>query len=83
MVGNTLQTSLLDQIFANNDCVIGDVNLIAPLGKSDHACIEIEANFRSNIEFINIKQRNWSKVTAEFVVEKGNTLIGVIVVMPM
>ena len=74
LVGNTLQTSLLDQIFANNDCVIGDVNLIAPLGKSDHACIEIEANFRSNIEFINIKQRNWSKVTAEFVVEKGNNI---------
>ena len=74
LVGGNIQTSLLDQVFSNNECIVGDVNLIAPLGKSDHACIEIETNLESNMEYVNSKQRNWSKVNEEFVVEKGNNI---------
>lgn len=74
LVGNKLQTAILDQIFSNNECIVGDVNLIAPLGKSDHACIEIETNLHSNLDYLNVKQRNWSKVTEHFVSEKGNNI---------
>ena len=69
-----LQTSILDQIFSNHECIIGEVNLTAPLGKSDHACIEIETNLKCDTEYINSKQRNWSRVTEPFVLERGNNI---------
>jgi hypothetical protein len=74
LVGNNIQSSILDQVLCNNECVISDVNVTAPLGKSDHACIEIETNLQTNTEYMNIKQRNWSKVTENFVIERGNVI---------
>ena len=74
LVGNVLQTALLDQFFSNNESIVADVNVIAPLGRSDHVCIEIETSLKTNIEYINSKRRNWSKLTEDFVSEKGHNI---------
>lgn len=74
LVGNNVQSAILDQVFSNNECIIKDVNIKAPLGKSDHVGIDIETNLHTNVEYINVKQRNWSKVTENFVLERGNNI---------
>lgn len=74
LVGNNIQTAILDQVLSNNECIIGDVVIKAPLGKSDHACVEIEANLQTNVDYMNVKQRNWSKVTECFVSDRGNSI---------
>ena len=74
LVGNNLQTAILDQVFSNNQSIVADVNLIAPLGKSDHSCIEIDTSLYTKIEYINSKRRNWSKLTEDLVRVKGNII---------
>ena len=69
---NNIQSAVLDQVLTNNDCIIKDVNIKAPLGKSDHVGIEIETHLHTNVDYMQLKQRNWSKVTETFVLEKGN-----------
>ena len=36
---DSLQESLLDQIFVTNNQIIAHVDKLAPLGKSDHICL--------------------------------------------
>lgn len=74
LVNGNVQSAILDQVFSNNDSIIKDVSIKAPLGKSDHVCIDIETNMHTNVEYMNVKQRNWSKVTETFVSERGNNI---------
>ena len=74
LVEESIQSSILDQVFCNNNNIIGEVNLLSPLGKSDHVCIEIETNLNSNSEYINVKQRKWSKVTEDFVLGRADSI---------
>ena len=74
LVNNNIQNSLLDQVFSSNDSLIGDVILKAPLGKSDHVCIEIETNLASNIDFLSSNQKNWSKVNLDFVSARADNI---------
>ena len=55
--------------FSNNECLI-DINLIAPLAKSDDACIEIEIKMKLHFEYVKRKQNNWSELLEELVSEK-------------
>ena len=62
MYGNTLQQSLLDQVFTNNDALIYDINKAPPLGKSDHLVLDVTLNISAAIGFTASKRKNWSKV---------------------
>ena len=55
-MGNTLDKNTFDQVLSNNECLIGDINLIAQLGKSVCACIVIEVKEKLDFEYINRKQ---------------------------
>ena len=74
LIGDNLQSAVLDQVFSNNECIIKNVSVKAPLGKSDHMGIDIETQLKTNVKYMNVKQRNWSKVTEKFVLEKGNNI---------
>ena len=60
LVRNRLDKDTLNLFFfSKNEGLIGDVSLIALLGKSDHASIEIEV--KPDFNYTNRKQRNKSK----------------------
>ena len=67
MVNNTLQQSTLDQVFSNNEALIKNVEIKAPLGKSDHVGLLVELNVGVNLDFISSKHKNWYKVDSEFI----------------
>ncbi len=52
--------------FSTNEYQI-EVSLKAPLCKSDHAFIEIEVKMKPHVDYLNRKQRNWSKLTEDLV----------------
>lgn len=63
--GDSVQESTLDQVLSTNEAIINDFNIVAPLGKSDHLCINVELNLnRSNITDNDSKvpRRLWGKV---------------------
>lgn len=66
-VSDTLQQSTLDQVFSNNNSFVNNVEIQAPLGKSDHVCLLIELNVAVNLDFISSKRKNWYKLDREFV----------------
>ena len=70
-VGDNLQQSTLDQVLANNDALINNVEVKAPLGKSDHVGLLIELNLNVNLDFISSKRKNWYKVSKDFVHSHG------------
>ena len=49
--GDTTQCSLLDQVFCINDGFVNNVDILAPLGKSDHVSLLVDLKVRNNIEF--------------------------------
>ena len=67
MVDNNLQQSTLDQVFSNNEALINNVEIRAPLGKSDHVGLLVELNVGVNLDFISSKHKNWYKVDTGFV----------------
>ena len=66
LVKHTLQESLLDQVLYSNDALVSDVQLLAPLGKSDHIsfvtelCIKL-ANDEDECKQIQYKT-SWNKI---------------------
>ena len=66
-VGDTTQCSLLDQVFCNNDCFVNNVDILAPLGKSDHVSLLVELKVKNNVEFLTSKKKSWYKVDQDFV----------------
>ena len=69
MFGNTIQQSLLDQVFSNNDALVYDITEEPPLGKSDHIVLDITLNLTASNDFIASKRKIWSKVTEAEVLE--------------
>ena len=55
----TQNPSLLDLVFTNND-FIESVNCLSPLGKSDHAVLNILCNF-GVVSDANVSKHNYSK----------------------
>ena len=62
MYGNTIQQSLLDQVFTNNDALVYGIVEAPPLGKSDHVILDITLNISASVGFTASKRKNWSKV---------------------
>ena len=73
-VGNIIQKSTLDQVFANNEALINNVEFQAPLGKSDHVSILVELKLSVNVDFVSSQRQNWYKVDANFVLERASTI---------
>ena len=71
LMGNSQDKTTSDQMFSNNEFLIGEVSLKAPLGKS-YVYIEIEVKVKPDGDYINSKERNWSQLTEELLSEKGN-----------
>ena len=51
-----------------------DLSLIAPFGKSNPACSKIEVKVKPDVEYIDRKQRNWTKLLEEFVSDKRDNI---------
>ena len=65
VVNDSVQESLLDQIFCTDDLLIDEYEIGQPLGKSDHVSIVFEVkvcNPTTNTAE-DLKKRNWSKIT--------------------
>ena len=66
-VGNIIQKSTLDQVFANNEALINNVEFQAPLGKSDHIGIIVELKLYVDTDYVSSQCQNWYKVDTNFV----------------
>jgi len=73
-VGDNVQCSLLDQVFFNNDCFVNGVDILAPLGKSDHAALLVELKVKNNAEFLTSKKKSWYKVDQDFINEHSSAI---------
>ena len=69
LVNGALQQSSLDQIFCNQDNLITHIDKSAPLGKSDHICLNLTLNVSIENIAANVQEnvvlktkRLWSKV---------------------
>ena len=68
LVNGALQQSSLDQIFSNQDNLITLIDKSAPLGKSDHICLNLTLNVSIENIAANVQEnvskttRLWSKV---------------------
>ena len=71
-VGDTTQCSLLDQVFCTNEGFVKNVDILAPLGKSDHVSLLVDLKVRNNIEFLTSKKKSWHKVNQKFVNEQSS-----------
>ncbi len=76
VVDGNLQESTLDQVFATNDALINDVNIVSPLGKSDHVCFNIELNLveknKQNVVSVNKAPRKlWGKVMENEILKRS------------
>ena len=47
VVDGKLQESTLDQVLSTNEAIVNDLEIVSPLGKSDHVCFNIELNIKS------------------------------------
>ena len=67
LVRDTLQESLLDQVLFSNDALVSDVQLLPPLGKSDHISFVTELCVKLMNSDEDCKQlkysTSWSKVS--------------------
>ena len=68
-VKDQIQKSTLDQVFSNNDSLINCLEILAPLGKSDHISLSLELNLSVNSNFLTSSRKNWFKVDSHFVDE--------------
>ena len=68
LVKGSLQESLLDQVLFSNDALVADVELLPPLGKSDHLCLMVELGV--SLEHAKVAndesgyKTSWSKVNS-------------------
>ena len=69
LVGNQLQENTLDQVLYTNYALINGFELISPLGKSDHVCINLELGINCHNDSeggnTNIDKKCWSKFSPE------------------
>ena len=76
VVNGILQESTLDQVFSTNQALINQVEIVSPLGKSDHVGFDVELNLslnrkdRKENEPGVIKQL-WNKVTYKEIYDKS------------
>ena len=61
LVDGVLQESLLDQVLTSNSNLVGGVEILSPLGKSDHVTILIDLKIKNNIDYLKTKKEMWSK----------------------
>ena len=61
LVNGSLQESLLDQILVSNVDISRDLNIVSPLGKSDHLGILFEVKCSNNLDTITNVRDNWGK----------------------
>ena len=66
-VGNFAQTSLLDQVFTYNDGLVSSVDVLAPVGKSDHVTLLVELKVSNDPQYSQSEKKSWFKVDEEFV----------------
>ena len=79
LVQGVLQESTLDQVFCSNDALINKVNIISPIGRtdhkkgSDHMCIivEININVDEQQKYIETSKQNWSKISQDDLLKKS------------
>ena len=69
------QCSLLDQVFFNNDCFVNSVDILAPVGKSDHVSLLVEPKVNNNAEFLTSEKKKWFKVNQDFVNEHSADIV--------
>ena len=69
------QCSLLDQVFFNNGCFVNSVDILAPVGKSDHVSLLVELKINNNVEFLTSKKKSWFKVDQDFVNEHSADIV--------
>ena len=78
--GDTFQESTLDQLFTTNEAMISELNIVSPLGKSDHVSFDVELNFHhpgasKPVDNLSSKQsRSWSKVKPEQLLEFSHNI---------
>ena len=75
LVNGILQESTLDQVLSTNQALINQVEILSPLGKSDHVGFDIDLNLfagssKGNITPNTTKQL-WSKVSCKELLEKS------------
>ena len=73
-VNDVIQKSSLDQVFSNNESLINSVDMLAPLGKSDHLCILIELQMSVNFDYIKKQRKDWYKVKPEFIINHARNI---------
>ena len=73
-IGNIIQKSTLDQVFANNEALVNNVEFKAPLGKSDHISVLVELKLSVNLDFVASERKNWYKVDTNFVLERASPI---------
>ena len=71
---DTIQKSTLDQVFTNNDILINSLDILAPLGKSDHLSFSVEVNVKTDPQYVSCKRKNWYKVDKQFVLDKSESI---------
>ena len=72
LVKDILQESLLDQVLYTNQALVSDVELLPPLGKSDHLCLMVELD----VSLAGVKESKeiefktaWSKITCKSIID--------------
>ena len=75
LVNGILQESTLDQVLSTNQALINQVEIVSPLGKSDHVGFDIDLNLFANPSKGNItpkiNKQLWSKVSFKELLEKS------------
>ena len=76
VVDGKLQESTLDQIFCTNEVFVNDFKIVAPLGNSDHVCINIEldVDIEKNEEFIDGVKQRWDKLDSSEILKISQTI---------
>ena len=72
-----LQESTLDQVLSTNEAIINEVNIVAPLGKSDHVCFDVELNLSHKDTIQNEAAKKeprklWGKISIQEILLKSS-----------
>ena len=57
-VGNSVQTSLLDQVFTYNDGLVSSVDVLAPVSKSDHVTLLVELKVANDPQYSQSEKKS-------------------------
>eukprot|EP00116_Pleurobrachia_bachei_P009496 sb/3469758/ len=71
---NELQAATLDNVLTSDYNIFADVNMTAPLGKSDHVGIISSWRISNNSEYMSHEKRNWSKISPEKIIAANHKL---------